>query len=237
MERLPHEPSLAEIARNGLWDNNPGLVQLLGLCPLLAISNTLINALGLALATLLTLVIANTAVSALRDRIRAEIRLPVFVLIIASTVTAIELLMNAWVHELYLILGIFIPLIVTNCVIIGRAEGFASRQRIGRAAFDGLMMGLGFAAVLLALGALRELLGQGTLFAGAELVFGPWAQALTLQVPVYDGFLLAILPPGAFMALAFLVAGKQALDLRAKRRLKPSVAEAAVPTQPATASR
>lgn len=204
------------IVRDGLWDNNPGLVQLLGLCPLLAVSNTLVNALGLGLATTLVLLCSNTAVSAIRGLVRPEVRIPVFVLIIASLVTAVELGMNAFFHELYRILGIFIPLIVTNCTIIGRAEAFASRQPLPRAAFDGLMMGLGFTAVLVVLGGMRELLGQGSLLDGAELMFGPAAADWTLQLfgNGESGLLIMILPPGAFLGLGLLVALKNWIDAR-----------------------
>lgn len=212
-------PALGQLAVDGLWRNNPALVQVLGLCPLLAISNNTINALGLGLATLLTLVVSNTLVSLIRHWVRPEVRLPVFVLVIASVVTAIELAMNAWLHGLYLVLGIFIPLIVTNCIIIARAEGFASRHDLGRAAFDGLMMGAGFALVLITLGMLREVFGQGTLLANAHLMFGEWGRNLTIQViPEYHGFLLAILPPGAFIGLGLLVALKNAIDRRNSRR-------------------
>ncbi|WP_292754334.1 electron transport complex subunit E, partial [Methylophaga sp. UBA4502] len=161
-----------QIIKEGLWKNNPALVQLLGLCPLLAVTNTVINGLGLGLATILTLVASNGIISMLRHQIPDEARLPVFVLIIASIVTAIELSMNAWFHELYLILGIFIPLIVTNCSIIARAEAFAARNPVTPSLLDGLMMGIGFTAVLVLLGGMRELLGQGTLFSQAHLMFG-----------------------------------------------------------------
>lgn len=214
----PRGPSLGQLAMDGLWRNNPALVQVLGLCPLLAISNSSVNALGLGLATLLTLVVSNTLVSLIRHWVRPEVRLPVFVLVIASVVTAIELAMNAWLHGLYTVLGIFIPLIVTNCIIMARAEGFASRHDLGRAAWDGLMMGAGFALVLFVLGTLREVLGQGTILANAHLMFGEWGRALTVHViPEYRGFLLAILPPGAFIGLAMLVALKNAIDRRSKR--------------------
>lgn len=215
----PSGPALGQLAVDGLWRNNPALVQVLGLCPLLAISNNTVNALGLGLATLLTLVVSNTLVSLIRHWVRPEVRLPVFVLVIASVVTAIELAMNAWLHGLYIVLGIFIPLIVTNCIIIARAEGFASRHDLGRAAWDGLMMGAGFALVLVALGMLREVLGQGTILANAHLMFGEGGRSLTVQViPEYHGFLLAILPPGAFIGLALLVALKNAIDRRAQPR-------------------
>lgn len=220
-----------QIIVDGLWKNNPGLVQLLGLCPLLAVTNTVINGLGLGLATILTLVASNGIISMLRNQIPDEARLPVFVMIIASIVTIIELSMNAWFHELYLILGIFIPLIVTNCSIIGRAEAFAARNSVGPALLDGLMMGLGFAAVLILLGAMRELLGQGTLFSQAYLMFGEGARGLTITViEDYRGFLMALLPPGAFIGLGLIVALKNSIDIRlAKREPKASVVEVETP--------
>ena len=208
-----------EITRNGLWSNNVALVQLLGLCPLLAVTSTLVNGIGLGLATLITLVLSNTIVSLIRDFVRKEVRLPVFVLIIASVVTIIELCMKALFYDLYLVLGIFIPLIVTNCAIIGRAEGFASRNPVGPAALDGLMMGTGFLAVLALLGAMREIIGFGTLFANADLMFGAGAHGLTIEFnPDYPGFLLAVLPPGAFFGLALLIVAKNWLDLRPARK-------------------
>jgi electron transport complex protein RnfE len=220
-----------QIIVDGLWKNNPGLVQLLGLCPLLAVTNTVINGLGLGLATILTLVASNGIISLLRNQIPDEARLPVFVMIIASIVTIIELSMNAWFHELYLILGIFIPLIVTNCSIIGRAEAFAARNSVGPALLDGLMMGLGFAAVLILLGAMRELIGQGTLFSQAYLMFGEGARGLTITViDDYRGFLMALLPPGAFIGLGLIVALKNSIDIRlAKREPKASVVEVESP--------
>jgi electron transport complex protein RnfE len=213
-----------QIILDGLWKNNPGVVQLLGLCPLLAVSNTVINALGLGLATILTLVASNGLISLLRNQIPDEARLPVFVMIIASIVTIIELSMNAWFHELYLILGIFIPLIVTNCAIIGRAEAFAARNSVGPAVLDGLMMGLGFAAVLILLGGMRELIGQGTLFSQAHLMFGEAARGFSITViEDYRGFLMALLPPGAFIGLGLIVALKNVIDSRLARR-EPKVA-------------
>lgn len=209
------QPTHVEIFRNGLWSNNAGLVQLLGLCPLLAVSNTVVNAIGLGLATTFTLVASNTTVSLTRRFLRPEIRIPAFLLVIASVVTAIELVMNAWFHGLYLVLGIFIPLIVTNCAILGRAEAFASRHDAGRAAADGLATGLGFAGVLVALGAAREVVGQGTLFANLQLLFGEAARGMYLTlIPDYPGFLLAILPPGAFFGLGALVALKNHMQNR-----------------------
>ncbi len=203
------------IIENGLWKNNVALVQLLGLCPLLAVTNSAINGLGLGLATLATLVLSNSLVSMVRNLVRQEVRLPVFVLIIACIVTTIELVMQAWFYELYLVLGIFIPLIVTNCSIVGRAEAFASRNPVGASALDGFMMGLGFLLVLLVLGSLREAIGAGTLFAQAELLFGDAAAGWKLTLfDDYDGFLIAILPPGAFFGLALLIAGKNLIEQR-----------------------
>lgn len=202
-----------KIIYDGLWVNNPAFVQLLGLCPLLAVSNTVINGLGLGLATTLTLVASNMMVSMIRHWVRPEIRIPVFVLIIASTVTIIELSMNAWFHELYNILGIFIPLIVTNCAIIARAEAFASKNTVTSSFIDGLFMGLGFTAVLVTLGAMREVIGFGTLFQQAHLMFGEAARGFSITLfEDYRGYLLAILPPGAFLGLGFLIAGKNIID-------------------------
>ena len=216
------QPSYSTIVRDGLWNNNPALVQILGLCPLLAVSNTVINGLGLGLATMLTLVLSNGTVSLIRNLVRPEIRIPVFVLVIASIVTAIELAMNAYFHELYNILGIFIPLIVTNCNIIARAEAFASKNSVLPSLLDGMMMGLGFTAVLVCLGAMREALGQGTLFAHANLMFGDFGQMMKITlVPDYHGFLLAVLPPGAFIGLGLLIAIKNVIDARRNRQAVP----------------
>ncbi|MCJ8320850.1 MAG: electron transport complex subunit E [Colwellia sp.] len=202
-----------EIIWQGLWKNNPGLVQLLGLCPLLAVTSTITNALGLGLATLLVLVCSNTTVSAVRQWVPKEVRIPIFVLIIAAFVSCVQLLMNAFAHGLYQSLGIFLPLIVTNCAIIGRAEAYASKNPIKQASFDGLMMGIGFSLVLLTLGTIREVLGQGTLFDGAHLLLGDWALVLRIEVFQFDSqFLLAILPPGAFIVMGFLIAAKNAID-------------------------
>ena len=213
----------SDITRNGLWTNNVALVQLLGLCPLLAVTNTTINGIGLGIATLITLMLSNIIVSMIRGYLRKEVRLPVFVLIIASLVTMIELGMKAMFYDLYLVLGIFIPLIVTNCAIIGRAESFASKNPVGPSALDGLMMGFGFLVVLTLLGALREIIGSGTLFAQAELMFGEGAQAMTIVLnPDYPGFLLAVLPPGAFFGLAALIVIKNWIDLR-PREVAPAV--------------
>ena len=222
--------SYREITLNGLWKNNPALVQLLGLCPLLGVSNSTVNALGLALASAVVLVCSNTAVSLVRGVVNTAVRLPAFVMIIAALTTCIELLMQAFTYELYQILGIFIPLITTNCVILGRADGFAAKNAPGRAAYDGLVMGIGFGIVLVLIGGARELLGTGALFANMHLLFGPMAAdwQLTL-VSDYKGFLLAILPPGAFIVLGLLIAGKNRIDQSLAERAK--AAQADVPVQ------
>ncbi len=206
--------SAKNLAIDGLWKNNPGLVQLLGLCPLLAVTTSLVNGLGMGIATTLVLTGSNLTVSLIRRVVRDEIRIPVFVLVIASLVTTVELAMNAWFHDLYRVLGIFIPLIVTNCIIIGRAESFASKNAPALAAFDGIMMGTGFTLVLVVLGAMRELIGQGTLLSGSQMLFGA---DFTIRL-FDDGFLLAILPPGAFIGLGLLVALKNVIDERRARR-------------------
>jgi electron transport complex protein RnfE len=198
---------------NGLWHNNPALVQLLGLCPLLAVTSSVVNALGLGLATLLVMMGSNILVSLARHYVPEDVRLPAFVMIIAALVTVAELLMKAFAYELYQILGIFIPLIVTNCAILGRADAFARKQPVYLAALDGLMMGLGFSLVLILLGAMRELLGQGTLLANMNLLLGPMATEWTWVVADdYSGFLFAILPPGAFVGMGLIIAAKNLLD-------------------------
>ena len=211
--------SYTEISKNGLWTNNVALVQLLGLCPLLAVTNSTINGMGMGLATLLTLTLTGLSISLIRNWVRPEVRVPVFVIIIAAIVTTIELAMNAWLHDLYKVLGIFIALIVTNCSVLARAEAFASRNKPLPAMFDGFMMGLGFAAVLITMGALREIIGNGTVLAGAELMFGDMAKNWTIVLlHDYRGFLLALLPPGAFITLGLVVALKNLIDRHAAQR-------------------
>jgi electron transport complex protein RnfE len=218
------EISYSQISRDGLWSNNVALVQVLGLCPLLAVTATTVNGLGLGLATLLVLVCSNVTVSLIRNLVRPEIRIPVFVLVIASFVTAVELAMNAFFHDLYKVLGIFIPLIVTNCSILGRAEAFASKNTVGKSLVDGFTMGLGFTVILVLLGTMRELVGLGTLFSQAHMMFGEAARWLTVTVfEDYRGFLLAILPPGAFIGLGLLIALKNLIDQRAAARQEASL--------------
>lgn len=205
--------SYKTLAVDGLWKNNPALVQLLGLCPLLAVSSTVTNALGLGLATLLVLVGSNITVSLVRNFVPNEIRIPVFVIVIATFVTFVELVMHAYTYGLFTSLGIFIPLIVTNCAIIGRAEAYASKNPWHKAGFDGLVMGSGFAFVLMLLGALREVIGQGTLFDGAELLLGAWAAGLRIELIQFDyPLLLAVLPPGAFIGMGLIIAVKNMID-------------------------
>lgn len=206
--------------RAGLWTVNPGLVQLLGICPLLAVTTTLVNGLALGIATLLVLTFSNMLVSATRHFIRPEIRIPMYVLIIASLVTCIELLFYAWFPGLSRTLGIFLPLIVTNCAIIARAEVYASKNPIGASIVDGFSMGAGFALVLCALGAFRELIGSGSLFSGFDMLLG--GEPSKGLVLVDGGFLLAILPPGAFIGLALAIAAKNAIDRRHRRPHKAS---------------
>lgn len=210
--------STRTLIMDGLWHNNQALVALLGLCPLLAVSNTAINGLGLGLATTAVLVASNSTVSLIRNFVRPEVRLPVFVMVIASFVTAIELGMNAYFHELHKILGIFIPLIVTNCTIIGRAEAFASKNNLWRSLVDGLSVGIGFTLVLIVLGGFRELVGQGTLFDQAHLMFGEAAKGMTLRIEDFPGMLIAILPPGAFIGLGLLIMVKNLIDKRLAER-------------------
>ena len=212
------ETSYKDLSLNGLWKNNPAIVQLLGLCPLLAVTGSVVNSIGLGLATIVVLVCSNTAVSIIRNIVSDAVRLPAFVMIIAAAVTCIELLMQAFAYELYQILGIFLPLITTNCVILGRADGFAARNRVMPALYDGFIMGIGFALVLVLLGAMRELLGTGVLFANMDLLFGPAAASWEITVfSNYEPFLLAILPPGAFIFTGLIIVLKNIVDDRIKK--------------------
>lgn len=212
---------LRELLFNGVWRQNGGLVQVLGMCPVLVMSNSLVNGVSLGFATAGVMLISGSAIAALRHWVPNELRTPIFILIVAALVTMVDLLFKAYLHGLYSVLGIFIPLITTNCIVLARAEAYASRNGVLAAACDGLFMGLGLALVLAVLGGLRELLGQGTLLAGADLVFGPAARGWVLHaLPAgWDyQFLPMLLPPGAFFGLALLIAAKSALDRRAARR-------------------
>lgn len=207
---------LRSIGWNGIWKQNAGLIQLLGLCPLLAMSNTVVNGVSLGLATVLVMALSNMSVSALRSLIPYEIRIPVFILIIAALVTVVDLAMNAWLHSLYVVLGIFIPLIVTNCIVLARVEAYAAKNSVLASTIDGAAMALGLTWVLGLLGAIRELIGTGMLFSGIEMVI-PSAHAIMIFPETYPGFLIAILPPGAFIALGLLIAARNWSDARANR--------------------
>jgi electron transport complex protein RnfE len=208
-----------DIVVQGLWKNNSALVQLLGLCPLLAVTSTATNALGLGLATTLVLVLTNSAVSALRRWVPAEIRIPIYVMIIASVVSTVQMLINAYAYGLYQSLGIFIPLIVTNCIVIGRAEAFAAKSSVPLAALDGFAIGMGATSAMFVLGSLREIIGNGTLFDGADALLGSWAKVLRVEVFHTDTpFLLAMLPPGAFIGLGLMLAVKYLIDEKMKAR-------------------
>ncbi|HZH71011.1 MAG TPA: electron transport complex subunit E [Mariniphaga sp.] len=177
----------------GLIKENPTLVLLLGMCPTLGVTSSAINGLGMGLATTFVLVMANIAVSMVKSVIPDKIRIPSFIVIIAAFVTVVQLVMEAYLPSLFKSLGIFIPLIVVNCIVLGRAEAFASKNTIGKSAIDGLGMGLGFSIALVALGSIRELLGSGRLF----------------DIPIYSEnyvSLLFVLAPGAFIVLGYLVA-------------------------------
>lgn len=212
---------IRDIFHNGLWKQNPGIAQLLGLCPLLAISSSVVNAVGLGLATTLVMALSGAAVAAIREYIPNEARIPVYVLLIAVLVTMVQLLINAYAYSLYVVLGIFLPLITTNCIVLARAESFASKNGAAASALDGIAMGLGLTAVLGVLGAIREIFGHGTLLSGIDMVFGEAAKSWVITViPDYHGFLLAVLPPGAFIVLGLLIAGRNWLDLRAEQKTR-----------------
>jgi electron transport complex protein RnfE len=214
-----------DILHNGLWKQNPGIVQLLGLCPLLAVSSTVVNGVSLGLATSLVMAVSSGSIAPIRSYVPNEIRIPVFILIIAVLVTVVQYLMNAYMYGLYVVLGIFIPLIVTNCIVLARVEAFASKNAALPSALDAFAMGLGLTAVLGTLGAMRELLGKGTLFSGIDLALGDGAKNMVLHViPNYHGFLIAMLPPGAFIGLGLLIAARNWINLRAVQKRGASVA-------------
>jgi electron transport complex protein RnfE len=216
------------ITREGLWSNNVVFAQMLGLCPVLAVTSSATNGLGMGLASTAVLLLSNIIVSSVRHLISPEVRIPVYIVLIATLVTLVDMSLNAWAHELYKVLGLFIALIVVNCAILGRAEAFASKNTVFDSALDGLMMGAGFTLSLVVIGGVREVLGSGTLFANAHLLLGPaFAFLETTIVPDYKGFLLMILPPGGFMAVGFLLAAKRVLDRRSAARAEAVVAEPA----------
>lgn len=213
------KPNYKAIIKNSVWTQNTGLVQILGMCPLLAISTSVVNGVGLGLATAMVMALSNGGVSAVRNFVPHEIRNPVYILIIAVLVTVIDMAMNAYIHPLYLVLGIFVPLIVTNCIVLARAEAFAAKNPVLPSMLDGFMMGIGLTLVLAVLGALREVFGKGTLLSGIDLALGASAKSMVITVlPEYKGFLLAILPPGAFLGLGLLIAAKNILNQRAATR-------------------
>jgi electron transport complex protein RnfE len=220
-------PGLKEVFLNGLWRQNTGLVQMLGMCPILAVSTNFVNGVSLGLATIVAMVMSNVAVSALRNFIPYEIRIPVYILIIAALVTVLDLAFNAYLHDLYLVLGIFVPLIVTNCIVLARVEAFAAKNAPLASALDGAGMGVGLVLVLGILGGMRELIGTGALFGGIEMLI-PGAHALQILPADYPGFLLAILPPGAFIALACLIAARNWYEAR-KSAVKPVEAPGCAP--------
>ncbi len=209
--------AFGEIARNGIWKQNTSLVQLLGLCPLLAVSTSFVNGVSLAIATIFVMALASGVVASVRNLIPHEIRIPIFILIIASLVTMVDLAMNAWLHELYLVLGIFIPLIVVNCIVLARVEAFAAKNAPLAAAWDGAMMGVGMVVAIAVLGAVRELVGTGALFGGIDMII-PGSHPLQVLPQDYPGFLVAILPPGAFIVLGLLIASRNWLDARSLAR-------------------
>lgn len=219
-----------EIAWNGIWKQNTGVVQILGLCPILAISTNIVNAVSLGLATILVMAMSNLVIAALRNFIPYEIRIPVFILIIAALVTVVDLSFNAYLHSLYLVLGIFIPLIVTNCIVLARVEAFAAKNEPGSSTVDGIAMGIGLTLVLAVLGAIREIIGSGTLLSGIDMIF-PGMEPINLFGEGYPGFLVAILPPGAFITLGCLIAGRNWIEARKQAR-----AHAANLTAPAAES-
>ncbi|MBC2729805.1 electron transport complex subunit E [Thiobacillus sp.] len=222
--------SYARIAKDGLWDNNVVFSQMLALCPTLAVTGSATNGLGMGLATTAVLVASNMLISAVRHLVSDEVRIPVYIVLIATLVTLVDMSLNAWAHELYKVLGLFIALIVVNCAILGRAESFASKSTVAESAVDGVMMGLGFTAALVAIGGVREIIGSGTLFANAHLLLGAHFAFLELTlIPDYRGYLLMILPPGGFLVVGFLLAGKRMLD---RRRAARAELDTAVP-QPA----
>jgi Na+-translocating ferredoxin:NAD+ oxidoreductase subunit E len=211
--------SYRTIARDGMWDNNIVFAQTLGMCPTMAVTGSATNGLGMGLATTAVLVVANMMVSSVRNHVSSDVRIPVFIVLIAGLVTVVDMGINAYMHDLYKVLGLYIALIVANCAILGRAEAFASRSPILASGMDGLAMGLGFTFALTLVGAVREVLGAGTLFANAHLLLGNAFTFLELRIiPDYKGFLLTILPPGGFLVLGFLIAAKRIVDQRLKER-------------------
>ena len=216
------------IVRDGLWDNNGVLSMLLGMCPTMAMTTSATNGLGMGLATAVVMAASNLLVAVFRNQITQEVRIPVYILIIAVMVTLVDLSMNAWMHELYKVLGLFIPLIVSNCLPLARLEAFAAKEAVLPALVDGIFMGLGFTFALTAIGAVREIVGQGTLFADASLLLGPAFQFMELRLlPEHTGVLMMLLPPGGFLVTGLLVVVKRMIDVRAGKPIQMAGAHAA----------
>ena len=209
------------IVRDGLWDNNGVFSMLLGMCPTMAMTTSATNGFGMGLATAAVMAASSLLVATFRNHISQEVRIPVFILIVATMVTLVDLAMNAWMHELYKVLGLFIPLIVSNCLPLARLEAFAAKAPIVPAFVDGLCMGLGFTIALTAIGAVREIIGSGTLFADASLLLGPSFKFMELRLlPASMGVLMMIMPPGGFLVTGLMVVGKRLLDLRAGKEIQ-----------------
>lgn len=216
------------IVKDGLWENNGVFAMLLGMCPAMAMTGTATNALGMGLATAAVMAASSMLVGMFRNQITQEVRIPVFILVIAAMTTLVDLFMNAWMHELYKVLGMFIPLIVSNCLPLARLEAFAAKNSTMPSLADGTFMGLGFTVALTMIGAVREIVGSGTLFADASLLFGPGFKFMELRLlPEDTGIMMMILPPGGFLALGLLVVGKRILDVRAGKEIQMGGAHSA----------
>ena len=222
MSEIRLRDQLGGILREGLWDNNVVLAQMLGMCPTMALTSSATNGLGMGLATTAVLAVSNGLIASIRHWVSPHVRIPVFIVLIAGLVTLVDLSLNAWLHDLYKVLGLYIALIVANCAVLGRAEAFAQKSPVLASAVDGAAMGLGFTFALTLMGAIREILGSGTLFSNAHLLLGPsFAFLETAVIPQYKGYLMMILPPGGFLVLGFLIAGRRIIEARreAERRL------------------
>ncbi|MDD5384528.1 MAG: electron transport complex subunit E [Gallionella sp.] len=216
------------IVKDGLWDNNGVLAMLLGMCPAMAMTTSATNGLGMGLATAAVMAASSLLVSTFRSRITQEVRIPVYILIVAAMVTLVDLCMNAWMHELYKVLGLFIPLIVSNCLPLARLEAFAAKEPVLPSLMDGMFMGLGFTVALTIIGAVREITGAGTLFADASLLLGPAFKFMEMQLMSPDkGVLMMILPPGGFLVTGLLVVVKRMIDVRAGKAIQMGGAHSA----------
>jgi Na+-translocating ferredoxin:NAD+ oxidoreductase subunit E len=210
-----------QIVRDGLWENNGVFCMLLGMCPTMAMTTSATNGLGMGMATAVVMAASSLLVALFRNRITQEVRIPVYILIVAAMVTLVDLTMNAWMHELYKVLGLFIPLIVSNCLPLARLEAFAAKEPVLPSLLDGLFMGLGFTLALTAIGAVREIIGSGTLFADASLLLGPTFKFMELRLlPADANVLMMILPPGGFLVAGLMVVGKRMLDVRAGKGIQ-----------------